>query len=109
MLNFAIMTNETPPEFTIKEKLNLETGKLSWAELQGFFARGVVIVVNPELDLIEIAAHISDDNAFEIEQLINQQQVSRANDDHARHWLENDPTFWAVVVSPWVLVQEIKS
>ncbi|MGD8925946.1 MAG: DUF2288 domain-containing protein [Thioalkalispiraceae bacterium] len=103
------MTNESPPELTTKQKLNLETGKLSWSELQVFFARGVVVVVNPELDLIEIAAHISGNNAHEIEQLINRQQVKRANDEHARNWVENEPAFWAVVVSPWVLVQEIDS
>ncbi|MGD8783637.1 MAG: DUF2288 domain-containing protein [Thioalkalispiraceae bacterium] len=95
------------PELDIKQKLNLDTGKLSWPDLQTFFARGVVIVVSPELDLIEIAAQLSDDNAQAIDRLIQSGQIIRAHDDHARAWVETEPTFWAVVVSPWVLVQEI--
>lgn len=104
------MTDNKPPEevLTPKQKFNLETGKLGWQELQTHFARGVVIVVNQELDLIDIAVKLSDDNAKVIEQLIDDGAIVRAHDDHARSWVEKEPDFWAVVVSPWVLVQEIK-
>jgi hypothetical protein len=101
------MTDDTPPDLNIKQKLNLETAKLSWSELQTFFARGVVIVVNPELDLLEIAAYLCDDRSNEIERLITEGKITRATDEHARHWVESEPIFWAVVVAPWVLVQEI--
>jgi len=103
------MTDSIPPEQDLdpKQKFNLETGKLSWQELQTHFARGVVIVVSQNLDLIDIAVQLSDDNAKVIERLIEAGDIIRANDDHARAWVEQEPTFWAVVVSPWVLVQEI--
>ena len=101
------MTDDTSQHLDIKQKLNLETGKLTWSELQTFFARGVVIVANPELDLLEIAEHLCDDKANEIERLISEHKIIRATDEHARHWVETDPVFWAVVVAPWVLVQEI--
>jgi len=96
------------PELTPKQKFNLETGKLDWQEIQTHFARGVVIVVNQGLDLIDVAVKLSDDNAKVIEQLIDTGDIVRAHDDHARSWVEKEPSFWAVVVSPWVLVQEIK-
>lgn len=104
------MTDNKPPEeeLTPKQKFNLETAKLDWQEIQTHFARGVVIVVNQELDLIDIAVKLSDDNAKVIEQLINAGDIVRAHDDHARSWVEKEPRFWAVVVSPWVLIQEIK-
>ena len=101
------MTDETSQQLDTKQKLHLETGQLSWPELQTFFARGVVIVVNPELDLVEIATQLSHDKAKEIEQLILQNKIIRANDEHARRWVEIEPAFWSVVVAPWVLVQEI--
>jgi len=101
------MTDETSHQLDTKQKLHLETGKLTWPELQTFFARGVVIVVNPELDLVEIATQFSHDNAKEIERLINENRIIRANDEHARRWVEIEPIFWSVVVAPWVLVQEI--
>jgi len=46
------------PKLTDEElfqKLNGETAQLSWKELEPHFARGVVIRVAPELDLIEVA------------------------------------------------------
>lgn len=101
------MTDDQQPELTLKQKLNLETGKLGWPELQTFFARGVVIVVNPEQDLIEVAVQLSEDNARLIEQMINNGEIIRANDEHARRWVENSLSFWSVVIPPWVLVQEI--
>lgn len=101
------MAENEHPKLNLKQKLNLETGKLTWSELQTFFARGVVIIVTPSLDLIEVAVQLSEDNAQAIEQMINKGDITRANDDHARDWVERSPNFWSVVISPWVLVQEI--
>ncbi len=103
------MSNEpdNQPDLSLAEKLNLETGKMEWSELQTYFARGIVIVVTAGQDLIETAVQLTEDNKAQIEAMIESGQLVRANDDHARNWLETDPLFWAVVVTPWVLVQEI--
>ena len=104
------MSDNEQPEQDLdpKQKFNLETGKLEWPELQTHFARGIVIVVSPGLDLIDIAVKLSEDDAKMIGKLIEAGEIVRASDDHARQWVENEPVFWAVVVSPWVLVQEIQ-
>jgi len=94
------------PDFELAQKLNLETGQLSWQELQTFFARGIVIVVEKEHDLITTAKLLHDDNKAIIEELIESGDLIRANDDHARDWLSREPLFWSVVIAPWVLVQE---
>lgn len=91
----------------LRQKLNLETGKLSWEELQRFFARGVVVVAGPELDLIEVAVAFAEDNKQRIEQWIEHEQLARANDEHALQWQAQNTAFWSVVVAPWVIVQEI--
>ncbi len=91
----------------LRQKLNLETGQLHWSELQRHFARGVVVVIAPELDLIEVAIRFIEDNNTAIENWIKQGHLVRAHDEHARHWTNHEPDFWAVVVAPWVLVQEI--
>ncbi len=108
MINNKPTDNESlQQELDLKQKFNLETGKLNWQSIQSHFARGVVIVVKPGLDLIDIAVQLSDDNAQVVERLIKQSDIVRAHDDHARDWVEKKPDFWAAVVSPWVLVQEI--
>jgi len=98
----------TKPEapLELSQKLNLETGQLNWQELQTYFARGIVIVVDKERDLIETAKLLHEDNKTQIEAMINNGEITRANDDHARDWLAREPVFWSVVIAPWVLVQE---
>lgn len=108
MINNKVTNNKsTEEQLDLKQKFNLEIGKLDWQAIQSHFARGVVIVVNPGLDLIDIAVQLSDDNAQVIAQLIKHGDIVRAHDDHARDWVEKGPEFWALVVSPWLLVQEI--
>ncbi|MGD8567785.1 MAG: DUF2288 domain-containing protein [Gammaproteobacteria bacterium] len=91
----------------IFQKLNLETGKISWLELQRHFARGVVIIVAKDLDLVEVASHFSKDNKKAVQRWMDQGAVKRATDDDARQWHERQQDFWAVVTAPWVLVQPI--
>lgn len=99
------MTQDTHEE--LRQKLNLETGKIRWEELQILFARGVVVAVAPTEDLVEIAASLAHDQAGQIETLIQSGALKRAMDDDASRWHHKGQLFWSVVVAPWVLVQEI--
>lgn len=98
------MTEETP---TLGELLNAQTGKLTITELLPYFARGLVIVVSPERDLIETAGLVIQDQSEAIEEAMKQKQLHRALDEDAARWQKNQQEFWAVVAAPWVLVQEI--
>lgn len=89
------------------QRLNLETGRISWPELQRYFARGLIIIVNPSQDLIEIAQRVAQNQTDVIAQLIEHGQLLRATDEHALNWQSRNPEFWAVVIAPWVLIQEI--
>ena len=97
--------NLPPDSLELADKLKLETGRLSWRELQRHFARGVVIVVSAELDLIDVAIKLTEDDKAQFEAWTAQNQVWRANDEDAIGWQESAPVFWSVVVAPWVLVQ----
>lgn len=99
--------NLDPDSLDLAEKLNLETGKISWEELQRHFARGVVLVVDGELDLIEVAIKLSEDDKPQFEVWLNNKQLWRAQDEDARQWHAASTEFWSVVVAPWVLVQAI--
>ncbi|MBI3773103.1 MAG: DUF2288 domain-containing protein [Gammaproteobacteria bacterium] len=90
----------------IRQKTNLETGRLSWPELQRHFARGVVIVVTGNLDLVEVARCFIQDNKASVEQWLNTGGIAHATDTDAQRWHETQAEFWAVVIAPWVLVQE---
>ncbi len=96
----------TPDSETEKAKLNLETGQMAWSVLQVFFASGNAISVTPDLDLVEVAFQISQDNKQQIEAWMAEGKVGQVSDDQARTWHTNDAQLWALVVRPWVLVQD---
>jgi len=88
-----------------RAKVNLETSRIAWKELQRFFAGGTAIYVSNELDLVEVAFQISEDNQAQVAQWLSSGRVGKVTDEQALAWFEADEEVWAVVVSPYVLVQ----
>ena len=90
-----------------KAKVNLETSKIPWHELQRYFASGLAIAVDANLDLVEVAYQFSVDNKIQVEQWLNAKQIGHVSDQQASDWLNNNRSVWAVVIKPWILVQAI--
>lgn len=90
----------------LRAKLNAETGKLAWNELERHFARGVVVKVTGNLDLIDVAVAMSRDEKRLVEGWLTQGRIARASSEDALDWHTRNSNFWAVVVAPWVLIQE---
>ncbi len=88
-----------------RAKVNLETSRIEWKELQRFFASGAAIYVSNALDLVEVAFQISEDNRQQVQAWMEAGQVARVTDEQALQWYEANADMWAVVVSPYVLVQ----
>lgn len=83
-----------------------ETAKINWQELQPYFARGLILWVASDENLIAVAEAIVADNKELINQLMLHQRIAKLNDQQAQDYYQRDPELWATVVSPWVLVQE---
>ena len=83
-----------------------QTARVRWHELQAWYARGCVINVAGELDLVEIAVQLGLDNKALFEQLTGEGQVAPMSETLARAWYKANPEVWAVVAPPWVLVQQ---
>lgn len=91
-----------------RASVNLETAQIAWKELQRFFAGGAVIAVSADLDLVEVAFQMSEDNKKQVAQWLSESRIDMVADAQALAWYEADADVWAVVVSPYVLVQEVK-
>lgn len=89
-----------------REKVNLETSQIAWKELQRFFAGGAAVFVASDLDLVEVAYQFSIDNKDQVALWMNSNQIGLVSDQQALNWFESDADVWAVVVKPWILVQE---
>lgn len=97
----------TPDASTLRAKLNLETAIIPWEELARHFARGAVLTVDRELDLIEAAAAVAEDDRHRVGEWLDSNRLHRTTTTEARAWTEGKADVWSVVVAPWVLVQAI--
>jgi len=93
----------------LRIKVNRETARLPWSELQRHFAQGTVIYVSEELDLIDVAVRISHDDKESIARWMADGKVAKVSDIQAQTWAESDASLWTSVVSPFVLVQPEKT
>lgn len=91
---------------TLYAKLLGETAPISWQELQPFFARGALLWVAGDQDLIAVAQAVAENDQTAVGAWLQAGHVGKVDDDRAEDLLARDPQLWAVVVAPWVLVQE---
>lgn len=91
---------------TMRARLNLETSRIGWRDLQTYYARGHVVLVAADLDLLDVAAELAADNKAQFQQWMDAGRVGDVSPDQARGWYDQEAELWAVVVAPWVLVQD---
>ena len=91
---------------TLYAKLLGETSTIEWKALQPFFAKGDLLWVAPGLDLIEAAQAVTQDDAEKVAAWMASGLLGKMTEAKALDVLEREPQLWAVVVSPWVMVQE---
>ena len=94
------------PSEILRAKLNLETARLAWPELERHFARGVVVRVRPGFDLIEAALAVAENRVAEVQRWLADGTLAKPDTDDAERWHAAQQVFWGVVVAPFVIVQE---
>ncbi len=99
------LTPSTSPS-PLYAKLLGETAKVDWHELERFFAQGKLLHVAADLDLVSVAEAIANDDKTQIAQWLSAVRLSRMQVATAQAFAARTPKLWAVVVSPWVCVQE---
>ena len=90
-----------------RSKIISETAKIPWLDLQRFFASGKVIWIAGNLDLVEVALALQQDDVQSVSDWTVNQELAAVSDDQARQWVSDDSLLWAVAIKPWVLVQEL--
>lgn len=98
----------TTPSEILRAKLNLETARLAWPELERHFARGVVVKVAAGMDLVDAALQVAENNTAAVQAWLADGRLAKAELADAEDWHARQPAFWAVVVAPWVLIQEVQ-
>lgn len=97
------MTDHTS---TLYAKLLGETAIIEWKALERFWAKGDLIWVAPSLDLINVATAMAENDSNTVAKWRSDGTVSPVSADTALDLQTRDPEIWAVVVSPFILIQE---
>jgi len=99
--------SETPDNQELIARLNSETAKINWHELQKHYALGNVLAVAEGGDLIQVAIALHQDNSAQIQQWLDEKVVLEVSDQQALVWYEANATVWALVIPPFILVQAV--
>lgn len=103
----AVPDSTDPASENLHHKLLGETARISWPELERLFASGRLVRIGPELDLIAVGEAMAADDSARLKRWMQADQAGLLDDETARRWADNpDCELWALVISPWVLVQE---
>jgi hypothetical protein len=90
----------------LREEYHRQTAPIHWHELQTYYAHGSVIVVSPDLSLVDVAVQLGMDDTDSFQRWIAAGEVAGVSDEQALEWYEANTRLWAVVAAPWVLVQQ---
>lgn len=90
-----------------RARIVTETARIPWRELQRFFAGGKVFWIAADLDLVDVACAVQQDDLVQVQGLTEDGKLAAVSDEQAKRWVAGDALLWAVVIKPWVLVQEI--
>lgn len=101
------MSESTQSPKKDRNAINRETGRINWKDLETHFASGALIIIDSTLDLVDTALAMQNDDQAQVALWLEQKRMAKVNDEQAQAWYTSQPSFWAVVVKPWVLIQPI--
>lgn len=84
---------------------NIDEAELDW--LKPHIQRDVVVVVNPELDLLDVGVAIANDDTLSVQHWISEQLLHKPLPEQLADWNSSETKrFQALIVQPYVLVKE---
>jgi hypothetical protein len=98
--------SDLPEPESLKQKLNQDTARIRWSSLNQYDQIDAIVQVDAKLDLIEVACEFASDNSSQVKTWLAKSLVTKVSQEKAKLWETQDPELWAVVISPWILVQD---
>lgn len=85
---------------------SLDEAELDW--LKPHIQRDMVVVVHQQLDLLDVGVAIATDDVLSVQHWISEQLVHKPFAEQLADWnRDNSKRFQALIVQPYVLVQEL--
>jgi hypothetical protein len=91
---------------SVRDKLRNEVMASYWEDLAQHQARGALLMLLPQLDLLDVAEAMAQDDTARVAAWLKGGQLARVSAAEAELLAERDELrFQFVVVQPWVLAQ----
>ena len=91
-----------------REELSLTVDTAQWGWLRPHLERGGIIVVSPDLDLVEAGFGISSDDTAMVSEWIDTGKVAKPSATQIFDWdAEPGTPFRVLIASPYILVQPL--
>lgn len=93
----------------MRESFKRDLGEVCWRELRIHMQRDAIILVGPDLDLIETAVAVAEDDKAQVEQWISAGQIGKPEKDSLDSWESDlDKPFRMLIVQPFILIQDVQ-
>ena len=90
----------------LRARLAEEIHRVDWKPLAPHAKRGGLVLVDPELDLLDVALAVARDDGEQVQRWMAAQQLRRATAAQTEAWREEaGERFTVVIVQPYVLAQ----
>ena len=90
-----------------KEELALAVDEAEWGWLRAHLERGGLIVVAPELDLVDTGSKVAGNDAAAVGGWIASGKLGKPSQEQLAAWNEErGKRFATLIISPFVLIQE---
>ncbi len=92
----------------LRSKLSeiIDEAELEW--LKPHIQKDAVIIVDPELDLLDVGVAIASDNTQSVQHWIGEQLLVKPSPEILARWNNNpDRKFHAIIIQPYILVKEM--
>ena len=90
------------------ESFKRDLAGVTWRELKIHLQRDAIISISAEIDLIEAAVAVAEDDKDQVEVWIDAGQLAKPTEKQLESWeQEEDKPFQMLIVQPFILIQEI--
>lgn len=89
------------------EQFKQDLATVSWKDLRIHLQRDAIIIVEPGLDLLEVAVAVAEDNKLKVAAWIAGGELQKPTDEQLECWETLlDKPFQVLIVQPFILIQD---
>ena len=91
----------------MRKRIENSIERVEWRILSPQVAKDVFILVSQNLDLVDTACSVVEDNAGEVQKMLQEGSISKPSLEQVQRWNQQpEKQFHAVIAHPFVFIQE---